>query len=117
MKLIPAKLASVVVASAALVLGAQSINAYAQASTPSGHESRAAARKANHQLERNVQKALESAKIDVADIRVVAKHGEVGLDGEVTNASDIDTAAKVASQVPGVSGVKNYLTVYEEGAH
>lgn len=103
--------------SAALVLGAQTVNVFAQSAAPSDHGGRAAARKANHQLEHNVEKALENAKIDVADIRVVAKHGDVGLDGEVTNASDIGTAATVASQVPGVSSVKNYLTLYEEGSH
>jgi hyperosmotically inducible periplasmic protein len=117
MKSIPAKLTSLVALSAALVLGAQTINAYAQSSEPSAHMSRAAARKANHQLEHNVQKALESAKIDVADIRIVAKHGDVGLDGEVSKESDVDEAAKVAGQVPGVNSVKNYLTLYEAGAH
>ncbi|WP_424069847.1 BON domain-containing protein [Paraburkholderia sp.] len=103
--------------SAALVLGTQAMNVFAQSSAPSAHAGRVAARKANHQLEHNVEKALENAKIDVADIRVVAKHGDVGLDGEVTNASDIETAATVAGKVPGVNSVKNYLTVYEEGAH
>lgn len=117
MKSIPAKLTSVVAMSAALVLGTQAMNAFAQTPTPSNHASRVAARKANHQLEHNVERALEKASIDVADIRIVAKHGDVDLDGEVTNANDIATAATVAGQVPGVNSVKNYLTVYEDRGH
>jgi hyperosmotically inducible periplasmic protein len=109
MKPILARLASTTALSLALAFAVQSTTAVAQTST------RAAARKANHQLERNVQKALTAAKIDITDIRVVAKHGEVGLDGEVANSADIDKAADVAGKVDGVSSVKNYLTVYEEG--
>lgn len=114
MKTILAKLASTTAVSVALALAGQSV-AFAQASATGAPMTRAAARKANHQLEHNVLKALEAAKIDVVDIRVVAKHGEVGLDGEVSKQSDVDLAASTASQVPGVTSVKNYLTLYEEG--
>ncbi|PVX85920.1 BON domain-containing protein [Paraburkholderia unamae] len=102
--------------SSTLVLGAHSAAAVAQTPATLAPTSRAEARKENHQLEHNVQKALEGAKIDVADIRVVAKHGNIGLDGEVSNANDIETAAAVARKVAGVTSVKNYLSVYEEGA-
>jgi hyperosmotically inducible periplasmic protein len=111
MKPILAKIASTTALSLALAFAVQSTSALAQ----SAPTSRAAARKANHQLERNVQRALSAAKIDITDIRVVAKHGEIGLDGEVANTSDIDKAADVAGKVDGVTSVKNYLTVYEEG--
>lgn len=117
MKPIHAKFTSVAVVFAALALGTQALNVYAQASAPGASTSRAAARKANHRLESAVLKALVAAKIDVVDIRVIAKHGDVGLDGEVTNASDIQTAESVASKVPGVNSVKNYLSVFEGGAH
>lgn len=115
MKPILTKLASTTALSFALAFAVQSTSAIAQTDASSAPTSRSAARKANHQLERNVQRALISAKVDVTDIRIVAKHGQVGLDGEVANAADIDKAADAAGKVPGVTAVKNYITVYEEG--
>jgi hyperosmotically inducible periplasmic protein len=113
MKLSLTNLASATALSVALVFAVQATTAVAQ----DAPMSRSAARKANHALERNVQRALTAAKIDITDIRVVAKHGEVGLDGEVANSDDIQKAADVAGKVQGVTSVKNYLSVYEEGAH
>jgi len=115
MKPILAKLASTTALSFALACAVQSTAAIAQTDASSAPTSRAAARKANHQLEHNVERALISAKIYIADIRIVAKHGQVGLDGEVANSADIDKAADVAGKVPGVTSVKNYITVYEDG--
>ena len=98
------------------VFASQSAVTFAQSSAPP-QESRAAARKANHMLEHNVLIALGKAKLDPVDVRVIAKHGDVALVGEISTAADIDKAATIAGQVPGVNSVKNYLTVYEEGTH
>ena len=109
------RLAAIAVFSTVLTFVSQPMLADAQTAAPSAHATRVAARKANHELEHKVVAALEKAKIDVADIRVIAKHGEIGLAGEVAQTSQIDEAANIASQVPGVTSVKNYLSVYEEG--
>ncbi|QBR03751.1 BON domain-containing protein [Paraburkholderia pallida] len=103
--------------SATFLFAGQSAMTFAQTPASTPHASRAEARKANHILEHNVLIALEKEKLDVVDVRVIAKHGDVGLDGEVPNSTDIDKAATIAGQVPGVNSVKNYLTVYEEGGH
>jgi hyperosmotically inducible periplasmic protein len=66
-------------------------------------------------LERQVIDALSKDKVDIADIRVIAKHGEVDPAGEVPHQEDVDRAATIAGQVPGVTSVKNYLSLYEEG--
>jgi hyperosmotically inducible periplasmic protein len=117
MKFSLTNLASATALSVALAFAVQSTAAIAQ-NASGAPMTRSEMRKANHQLERNVQRALTAAHINITDIRVVAKHGaEIGLDGEVENSSDIDKAADVAGKVPGVTSVKNYLSVYEEGAH
>lgn len=115
MKSIVERVAATAALSVALAVTTLPSLAVAQASDSSAPMSRSAARKANHALERQIVNALSKAKIDVADVRVIAKHGEVDLAGEVAHQKDVDDAATVAGQVPGVTDVKNYLTVYEGG--
>ncbi|MFP6561651.1 BON domain-containing protein [Paraburkholderia sp. B3] len=115
MKSIVERAAATAALSVALAVTALPSVSFAQSSDASAPMSRSAARKANHQLERQVVSALSKAKIDVADVRVIAKHGEVDLAGEVAHQKEVDDAATVAGQVPGVTDVKNYLTVYEGG--
>jgi osmotically-inducible protein OsmY len=76
---------------------------------------RVAARKANHQLEMKVRKAMDSAKLDTANVRVVARGNKVSLEGTVPDASQIPVAATTAAAVTGVSAVSNMLTVQQEG--
>jgi hyperosmotically inducible periplasmic protein len=117
MKSIVERAAATAALSVALAVTALPSVSFAQSSDASAPPmmSRSEARKANHQLERQVVNALSKAKIDVADVRVIAKHGEVDLAGEVAHQKEVDDAATVAGQVPGVTDVKNYLTVYEGG--
>ena len=89
--------------------------ATAQDTAPSPHMTRVAARKANHQLEMKVRKAMDSAKLDTANVRVVARGNKVSLEGTVPDASQIPVAATTAAAVTGVSAVSNMLTVQQEG--
>jgi hyperosmotically inducible periplasmic protein len=73
-------------------------------------------RKANWGLEKNVLKALAKNRIDTSNVLVKARNGAVVLGGSVLNASDIDAAVKVAASVPGVTAVRNALTVREGGS-
>ncbi len=92
-----------------------SLRAMAQDTATNAHMTRVAARKADHQLERSVRKALDGARIDTANVRVVARGNKVGLDGTVADASQIQRAGTVAAGVSGVSSVNNMLSVQEEG--
>jgi hyperosmotically inducible protein len=104
----------VLIASLAIASSAFSVQAFAQdASSP--HATRSAARSANHKLERAVRKALDSAKVEASDIRIVARGGKVTLDGTVMDASQIDQATEAAKGVDGVSSVSNRLTVAVKG--
>lgn len=115
MKAIFERLVAIATLSVAFVVVSQPLQSLAQTPAASPHESRVAARKANHLLERKVINALSKGNVDTADISVVAKHGEILLGGEVTYPADVDRAATIAGQVPGVNAVKNYLTVFEPG--
>ncbi|HGO6088784.1 BON domain-containing protein [Burkholderia cepacia] len=115
MKPIVGRLAAAATLSAVLVFAVQPSVSIAQTPASGAHANRAAERKANHLLERQVRDALTKGKINAIDIRVIAKHGEVGLAGEVLRQEDVENAAAIASQVPGVTSVKNYLSLYEPG--
>jgi hyperosmotically inducible periplasmic protein len=102
------------IACVAIATSAFSVQTFAQdASAPPA--TRSAARSANHKLERAVRKALDSAKVEASDIRVVARGGKVSLDGTVTDASMIDQATEAAKGVSGVSSLSNRLSVAEKG--
>src|SRR5580698_8300967 len=102
------------IACMAIASSAFSVQAFAQdASAPPATHS--AARSANHKLERSVRKALDSAKVEASDIRIVARGGKVTLDGTVPDASQIDQATTAAQGVNGVASVSNRLTVAVKG--
>jgi hyperosmotically inducible periplasmic protein len=106
--------------SIALMLSVGFNAAYAQddaasAAAPAAKPSKRAAWKANHQLEAKVRHALTQAKVESSDIRVVARNGNVTLDGTVEDESTIPTATTAAQGVPGVKHVKNNLTKHEAG--
>ncbi len=70
----------------------------------------------NHNLTRAVQHALAKTKgLNSTHIAVRAHNGAVSLSGTVPEAGQIDQAGTVAQGVPGVSSVKNLLSVHEEG--
>lgn len=106
--------------SALIVLA--SINAYSQtsdvavANQPSAKQTAKAAKSADRALARKVRSTLSKAKdINVADITVRAKSGDVTLQGSVPEQTQIDSATHVAQGVPGVSSVKNALTIRPPG--
>jgi hyperosmotically inducible periplasmic protein len=69
-------------------------------------------RQANRALRRKVYGAIVNHKdINAGNISVVAKGGAVTLNGTVTDASQIDTVAKIVRNVAGVTSVTNKLTV------
>jgi hyperosmotically inducible periplasmic protein len=104
-------------------LAAVSIGAWAQGSAPGAASAMAEApasaaptakdiRKANRALSRKVYAALAKHKeIEAGNISVVARSGAVTLDGTVTDASQIDAVGAIAKDVPGVTSVKNRLSV------
>lgn len=111
--------------SGALIVVA-SINAWSQTSepaataaqstmAPAGGTSPKAMRQANRALSKKVLVALSKGGIQSSRLNVLAKGGAVVLTGSVTDASQIDKAAQIASGVSGVTSVKNALTVHEVG--
>lgn len=103
-----------------------SINAWSQASDstatssqPStaqlGHRSTKVARKANRALSRKVLLALSKGGVITTGINVVAKDHAVTLEGTVADAGLVDKAGDVAKRVPGVTSVRNDLTLKEAG--
>jgi osmotically-inducible protein OsmY len=99
-----------VIASASL-----SVNTFGQEPSATAHMTRAAVRSANHRLERSVRKALDGAKLDTSDVRVVARDGKVSLDGTTPDARQIELASSVARGVQGVSSVNNMLSLETHG--
>jgi hyperosmotically inducible protein len=92
---------------------AQAQDATATTSAPSS--SNKLSRKQNLQLERAVRKELDRQKVNTSNIRVVARQGAVGLEGTVTDESQIAVAGTAAQSVTGVRSLKNNLTVRLEG--
>ena len=71
-----------------------------------------AAKRANRELAKQVRATIAKEKsINAANISVKAKDGAVTLYGTVPVASQIDAAAAVAKTVPGVTSVKNQITI------
>lgn len=75
-----------------------------------------AARAADRHLAAAVRKALVKAGgVDASHISVLAKSGAITLAGSVPEAAQIERAQQQASQVAGVSGVTNRLTLATAG--
>jgi len=103
-----------------------SINAWSQTSesaatstqssmAPAGGGSAKAARQANRALSKKVLRALSNGGVKTSGINVLAKGGAVALAGSVTDPTQSDKAGEVAKGVPGVTSVKNDLTIKEVG--
>ncbi|SEF12579.1 BON domain-containing protein [Burkholderia sp. WP9] len=70
----------------------------------------------DRQLAKKVRRALAHTKgLDMSGFVVLVKHGRVALTGTVPSSDQIDRAAQVAAGVPGVTGVRNDLTVKMKG--
>jgi len=94
------------------VVGAQETTGATSATTPS----RSSTRAANMQLAKRVQTTLYKQKgLESTDLHAVARSGKITLVGMVPDQAQIDLAGKVAESVPGVTSVKNNLTVEETG--
>ncbi|RQR26680.1 BON domain-containing protein [Burkholderia sp. Bp9143] len=94
------------------VVNAQETNAATSATVPS----RSSTRAANRELAKRVQTTLYKQKsLESTDIHAVARSGKITLVGVVPDQAQIDLAGKVAEGVPGVTSVKNNLTVDEVG--
>ncbi|WP_428983613.1 BON domain-containing protein [Paraburkholderia phymatum] len=64
-------------------------------------------------LQKSVRRALAKTKgLDVINITVRARGGDVVLEGSVPEQSQIDQATRVAQGVPGVNSVKNALIIH-----
>jgi osmotically-inducible protein OsmY len=82
---------------------------------PAGGGSGKAARQANRALSRKVLHALSKGGVNTSRINVLAKGGAVVLAGSVTDPALSDKATELAKGVPGVTSVKNALTLKEVG--
>jgi len=82
---------------------------------PAGGGSGKAARQANRALSKKVLHALSKGGVNASRINVLAKGGAVVLAGSVTDPTQSDKASEVAKGVPGVTSVKNALTLKEVG--
>lgn len=99
-----------------------SINAWSQTSesaatsmAPAAEGSAKAARQANRALSKKVLHALSKGGVETSRMNIIAKGGAVTLAGAVTESSQVDKATEIAKTVPGVTSVKNALTLKEEG--
>ena len=103
-----------------------SINAWSQTSesaatstqssmAPADGGSAKAARQANRALSKKVLRALSKGGVNASRINVLAKGGAVVLAGSVTDPAESDKATELAKGVPGVTSVKNALTLKEVG--
>ncbi|WP_144156108.1 BON domain-containing protein [Paraburkholderia sp. BCC1885] len=91
---------------------AQSSDATATTGATTAAPSAKTVKKANRKLGYKVRGALAKAQgIDVSNISVRARGGDVTLTGSVPDQSQIDKAGEVAKGVDGVTSVSNKLTV------
>jgi osmotically-inducible protein OsmY len=96
-------------------------NVYAQTSSamPMASSSGAgsgSATQADKKLARDVRKALsKTPHFNVSNVFVKARGGVVTLSGSVPDGAQIEQAAKVAMNVPGVTSVSNHLSLYTKG--
>lgn len=82
---------------------------------PASEPSAKATKKANRALSKKVLHALSNGGVKTSGINVTAKGGAVVLAGHVPDSTQIDKASKVAKSVPGVTSVKNALSLQEMG--
>jgi osmotically-inducible protein OsmY len=105
---------------AGVLVVAASVNAFAQASdagtAPTSSSAAPSAKSANKQLAKDVRHAMTKTKgLVSSNITVRASGGAVTLAGTVPDAAQIDKATAAAKSVPGVTSVKNAVTIREVG--
>lgn len=70
-------------------------------------------RAADRALQKNVRRALAKTRgLEVINITVRARNGDVVLEGSVPEQSEIELATRAAQGVPGVNSVKNALIIH-----
>jgi hyperosmotically inducible periplasmic protein len=74
-----------------------------------------AAHQADRKLARDVRRALEKSRLEVDDVRILVKAGNVNLEGTVPDNDQIAKLSAVAKTVPGVMSIANNVTMREEG--
>jgi hyperosmotically inducible protein len=110
--------AIIVVAAAASVT---SIPAYSQsdamsASAASPAPTKKQLRTQNRALEKAVRKSFSKVQgLDSSGIFIIPHSGNVTLEGDVTEASQIDIAGHAAAATPGVTHVNNKITIRYPG--
>ncbi|HEX3635691.1 MAG TPA: BON domain-containing protein [Paraburkholderia sp.] len=93
---------------------AQASNAMPMASSPAASSRKATP--ADKQLAHDVRKALSKApNFNVSNVFVKVRGGVVTLSGSVPDGPQIQQAAEVAKDVPGVTSVSNHLSLYTKG--
>jgi hyperosmotically inducible periplasmic protein len=104
------------IAVSAIVATVPIVDAQETGATSAATPSHSSIRAANRQLAKRVQTTLYKQKgLDTSDVHAVARSGKITLVGMVPDQAQIDLAGKAAESVPGVSSVKNNLTVDEPG--
>ncbi|MFM0008159.1 BON domain-containing protein [Paraburkholderia dipogonis] len=82
---------------------------------PESGGSAKATRQANRALSKKVLHALSKGGVNTSRINIIAKGSAVTLAGSVTDSSQIDKAGEITKGVPGVTSVKNSMTLKEAG--
>jgi len=106
----------------AVLIAVFSATAFAQASdttaapsTATQGPSKSAVRKANRAMSKKVVTALSKGGVNTEGVNVLAKGGAITLAGTVSDPGEIEKAGTIAKGVPGVTSVKNALTIREGG--
>jgi osmotically-inducible protein OsmY len=109
-----------ITATAALAVTSLAIVPYAWAADSSSAGTAAVSKKQeranNRALSHSVRQSLTHVKgLDSSHINVLARGGNITLEGTVPDPSEIDSAAEATRKVSGVSSVDNRLKVGEAG--
>jgi hyperosmotically inducible periplasmic protein len=103
----------------ASMLAVASISAHAQGGSGSASAAQGKTttnKAADRALQKKVRAALAKNKeVTVSNITVRARGGDVILQGSVPDQDEVEKAEQVAKSVPGVSSVKNALTIRTPG--
>jgi hyperosmotically inducible protein len=68
-------------------------------------------RDANRKLQHAIRVELNKRKVDISNIRILARNGDVTLVGTVKDDRQIALAGNTAETVPGVKSLQNNLTL------
>jgi osmotically-inducible protein OsmY len=111
----PLKLAAGVLVVMASI-GVASISAHAQSSDAAAAPTAKSSKASNKALSKEVRRAMTKTKgLTSSNINVRVRDGAVTLAGTVPDNSQIEKATEAAKSVPGVTSVKNAITIREVG--